>query len=109
MAALEGDIALPKAVLCAVGLVIVTGAKSRGQVLEAPDGDSDGKYATFFSGEKSMPSHVGGSDLFWGFKHDWKGYFRVMQGAHSGVVNDYALWTVSGAALITLFMFVFVR
>lgn len=96
-------------VLCAVGLVIVAGTKSRGQVVEDPDGDSDGKYATFFSGEKSMPSHVGGSDLFWGFKHDWNGYFRVMQGAHSGVVNDYALWAVSGAALITLFAFVFIR
>lgn len=96
-------------VLCAVFLVVISSKNSRGQVLEDTVEESDGKYATFFSGEKSMPSHVGGSDLFWGFKHDWRGYFRVMQGAHSGVVNDYTLWAVSGAAVITLFMFVFVR
>lgn len=96
-------------VLCAVFLVVITSKNSRGQVLEDTVEESDGKYATFFSGEKSMHSHVGGSDLFWGFKHDWRGYFRVMQGAHSGVVNDYTLWAVSGAAVITLFMFVFVR
>ena len=53
------------------------------------------------------PSHVSGSDLFWGFKHDWKKYFAVMQGAHSGIVNDYALWAVTGGAVIMIFLYVF--
>ena len=93
--------------LVAACLVIVTGKSSRGQVLENTGAPVDGKYATFFSGEESLPSHVGGSDLFWGFKHDWKGYFKVMQGAHSGAVNDYALWSVTGGAVIMLFLSVF--
>ena len=88
---------------------MLTGKSDRGRVLEGTGAPADGKYATFFSGEASMPSHVAGSDLFWGFKRDWKGYFRVMEGAHSGVVNDYALWAVVGAAIVTAFMFVFVH
>ncbi len=96
-------------VLAAVCVVMITGKSDRGRVLENNGMPSDGKYATFFSGEASMPSHVAGSDLFWGFKRDWKGYFRVMEGAHSGVVNDYALWAVVGAAIVTAFMFVFVH
>ena len=96
-------------VLAAVFLVIITGRSDRGKILEGTGAPADGKYATFFSGEASLPSHVAGSDLFWGFKRDWKGYFRVMEGAHSGIVNDYALWAVVGAAIVTVFMFVFVH
>ena len=93
--------------MAAVCLVIVTGKGSRGQILENTGAPEDGKYATFFSGEKSLPSHVAGSDLFWGFKRDWKGYFTVMQGAHSGIVSDYALWAVAGGAVIMLILSVF--
>ncbi len=97
-------------VLIAVCIVILTGDKTRGRVLAKSAADSeDGKYATFFGGEQSTHSHVAGSDLFWGFKHDFKGYFKFIQGMHSGVVNDYALYAVVGAALITVLMFVFVH
>ncbi|MBQ6698464.1 MAG: hypothetical protein IJN09_05420 [Oscillospiraceae bacterium] len=97
-------------VLIAVCIVILTGDKTRGRVLAKTEEDSeDGKYATFFGGEQSAHSHVAGSDLFWGFKHDFKGYFKFIQGMHSGVVNDYALYAVVGAALITVLMFVFVH
>ena len=96
-------------VFFAVGFVIVTGKGSRGRVSQGADGSVDAKYDTFFSGEKSLHSHVGGSDLFWGFKHEWKGYFRVMQSAHSGVVNDYTIWTVVAAAVILAVVFIFVH
>ena len=96
-------------VFLAVGIVIVTGKGSRGKVLEEKNSTGDPKYATFFSGEESLHSHVGGSDLFWGFKHDWKGYFKFMQGAHSGIVSDYSIWTVVGAAVIILLVFIFVH
>ena len=97
-------------VIIAVCIVILTGDKTRGRVLAKTETDSeDGKYATFFGGEQSTHSHVAGSDLFWGFKHDFKGYFKFIQGMHSGVVNDYALYAVVGAALITVLMFVFVH
>ena len=64
----------------------------------------DGKYDLFFGGEKSVYSQVGGGDLFWGFKHNWRHYFSFMHDLHSGVVNDYALWAVVALALATLFM-----
>ena len=92
-------------VTCAVTLVAVSGARERGPV-SMPEGTDD-KHATFFGGEKSLHSHVAGSDLFWGFKKDMKGYFKVMDSLHSGKTNDYALWVVLGVALITLFTFVF--
>lgn len=96
-------------VLAAAGIVIVTGKSSRGRVLETTSQEVvDGKYATFFGGEKSTFSQVGGSDLFWGFRKDWKGYFKVIEGLHSGVVNDYAMWVVAATACIVLFMFIFV-
>lgn len=96
-------------VLAAVGIVIITGKPSRGRVLETSSQEVvDGKYATFFGGEKSTFSQVGGSDLFWGFRKDWKGYFKVIEGLHSGVVNDYAMWVVAATACIVLFMFIFV-
>ncbi len=98
-------------VLLAVFIVIITEKSAFGAVLHENDDDKpvDGKYATFFGGELNTHSHVGGSDLFWGFKHDLRGYFNVLQGQHSGIVNDYALWVVVGAAVITLFMFIFVH
>jgi len=95
-------------VLIAVCIVILTGEKSRGAVRVNDDKEvRDGKYATFFGGEESVHSHVGGSDLFWGFKHDFKGYFKVMGGLHSGNVNDYATYVVAAAAVICVFMFIF--
>ena len=77
----------------------VTGSSGRGSapaVSEAP-ADGDPKYESFFSGEESAYSQVGGSDLFWGFKHNWRKYFGFMSRWHSGVVNDYTLY---GAAAI---------
>jgi multicomponent Na+:H+ antiporter subunit D len=93
-------------VTCAVTLVAMSGARERGPI-SLPEKTADDKHATFFGGEKSLHSHVGGSDLFWGFKKDLKGYFRVMDDLHSGRTNDYALWVVLGTALITLFTFIF--
>lgn len=63
----------------------------------------DTKYDVFFGGEKSVYSQVGGEDLFWGFKHNWRGYFSFMHGIHSGIVNDYALWAVIDLAVVMLF------
>ena len=95
--------------LVAVCLVIVLGDKSRGKVSDEGKEEGDGKYATFFGGEHALHSHVGGSDLFWGFKKDFKGYFNVVQGAHDGNVNTYASWVVIATALIAVFMVIFVK
>ncbi|MGM9593535.1 MAG: proton-conducting transporter membrane subunit [Candidatus Onthomonas sp.] len=62
----------------------------------------DAKYESFFSGEESVYSQVGGSDLFWGFKHNWRKYFSYMHDWHSGIVNDYTLYGVVAIAFVLL-------
>ena len=94
-------------VTCAVTLVAVSDARTRGPVSLPQPGETDAKHATFFGGEKSTHSHVSGSDLFWGFKKDLKGYFHVIGDLHSGRTNDYALWVVLGVTVIMLFTFIF--
>ena len=101
-------LALFVVVFFAVGIVIVTGKRSRGQVLTEGE-EPQAKYDAFFGGEKALPSHVAGGDLFWGFKQNWKGYFRFMQRAHSGIVNDYALWAVAATAVFIVYLFIFVH
>ena len=101
-------LALFVVVFFAVGIVIVTGKRSRGQVL-AEGEEPQAKYDAFFGGEKALPSHVAGGDLFWGFKQNWKGYFRFMQRAHSGIVNDYALWAVAATAVFIVYLFIFMH
>jgi multicomponent Na+:H+ antiporter subunit D len=96
-------------VIFVAAFLVITGSKSsRGQILQ-PGVKYDPKYATFFSGEEELFSQVGGSDLFWGFKTDWKGYYKVLEGLHSGIVTDYAAMTVIATAIITLCMFIFMR
>ena len=91
--------------LLAVFIVILTGERTRGKLLTTKEENTDGKYATFFGGEKAMHSHVAGSDLFWGFKKDWRGYFRVAEDLHSGDVNDYVSYAVIAAAVLILVVF----
>ena len=67
---------------------------------------AEGKFDIFFGGEKSVPSQVGGGDLFWGFKHNWRHYFSFMHDLHSGIVNDYALWAIVALALAMLYMLI---
>ncbi len=92
-------------ILVAVFIVVLTSQNSRGPVLEAKE-EQDGKYATFFGGEKSEHSHVSGSDLFWGFKKNFKGYFKFMDTAHDGNLNNYAIWLVVTTAIVVIVMFV---
>ena len=87
--------------LLAVTIVAVSGKYDK--VSEAAD-TADSKYDLFFGGEKSVYSQVGGGDLFWGFKHNWRHYFDFMHDLHSGIVNDYALWAIVALAIVTLFI-----
>ena len=88
--------------LLAVSLVAIMGKYDR--VSEKTSEAEEGKYDLFFGGEKSVYSQVGGGDLFWGFKHNWRHYFSFMHDLHSGIVNDYALWAVAALALAVLFV-----
>lgn len=66
------------------------------------------KYEPFFSGEESHYSMLGGSDLFWGLKENWKGYFSFWHDWHSGIANDYALYAVCAMAFILLYCIVYI-
>ena len=87
--------------LLAITIVAVAGKYDNVSRCRAPAVEN--KYQLFYGGEEQEFSQLGGEDLFWGFKHNWRGYFKFMHRLHSGVVNDYALWAVVDLALVTLF------
>ena len=86
-----------------LSVTIVAVASKYDKVSQRSGETVDSKYELFYGGEAQEFSQVGGGDLFWGFKHNWRGYFDVMHRLHSGVVNDYALWAVVDLALVLLF------
>ena len=92
-------------ILCIALLAItIVAVASKYDNVSQRSGDAvDSKYELFYGGEAQEFSQVGGGDLFWGFKHNWRGYFDVMHRLHSGVLNDYALWAVVDLALVLLF------
>ncbi len=98
-------------VTLAVCLVSVIGNAGKGKASaqsELAEGEElDPKYDSFFSGEKASFSQVGGSDLFWGFKHNWRKYFSFMHDWHSGVVNDYTLYGVAAIAVALVLCVIF--
>ena len=102
-------------VTCAVGLAAVLGSPDKkGKVERAPvqttisEAELDPKYESFFSGELSVYSQVGGSDLFWGFKENWKKYFAFWHNWHSGIVNDYELYGVVFLAVVLVYSMMFI-
>lgn len=96
-------------VTLAVCIVALLGGDEKATVTSqiATDTDSDPKYDSFFSGEASVYSQVGGSDLFWGFKHNWRHYFSFMHNWHSGVVNDYTLYGAAAMAVALVLCVIF--
>ena len=98
-------LALLFSVTCAVAIVAILGSardEAHEYISQTQDGAAGAKYDSFFSGEEAVYSQVGGSDLFWGFKHNWKRYFAVMRRWHSGIVNDYTLYGVAAIAFVLL-------
>lgn len=101
-------------VTCAVGLAAVLGSSDKSWKVERdpvqssiPATELDPRYESFFTGEMSVYSQVGGSDLFWGFKHNWKKYFGFMHDWHSGIVNDYTLYGTAAIALALVLCVIF--
>ena len=90
--------------LLAVTIAVVSGKYEN--VSQIAAGETDEKHDLFFGGEKSEYTQVGGSDLFWGFKVNWRHYFSGMHELHSGVVNDYALWGLVAVCLALFFVLI---
>lgn len=100
-------LALLFCITCAATIVALLGSpdsKEDSHVSTADENaeELDPKYEPFFSGEESVYSQVGGSDLFWGFKHSWRKYFTFWTHWHSGIVNDYTLYGVVVTAFVLL-------
>ena len=91
-------------VLAAIFLVSLIGRSSRGPVTC----EADSKHAVFFGGEQAEYSHISGGDLFWGFKHNLRRYLGFMSRVHTGVTNDYVLWSVTAVAVIIAYSFIFI-
>lgn len=64
------------------------------------------KYGVFTGGEKEEFAPIAGGDLFWGLKHNLKGYFGFLERAHSGIVNDYVTWVICCTAVLSIYLFV---
>ena len=94
-------------VTIAVCLVAVVGNPNPKTTEVSEETEGDDKFESFFSGEKAVFSQVGGSDLFWGFKHNWRKYFSFMHDWHSGVVNDYALYGAAAIAVVLALCVIF--
>ncbi|OUN24899.1 proton-conducting transporter membrane subunit [Pseudoflavonifractor sp. An85] len=96
-------------VTLAVCIVALLGGDEKATVTSeiSSETDADPKYDSFFSGEASVYSQVGGSDLFWGFKHNWRHYFSFMHNWHSGVVNDYTLYGAAAIAVALVLCVIF--
>ena len=106
---IEAGVWSPISWLCLlmIALLAITVVALSGKYDKVSLGDvSDTKYQLFYGGEANIPSQVGGDDMFWGFKYNWRKYFSFMHELHSGVVNDYALWAVVALALAILYAFV---
>ncbi|KRQ86602.1 Na(+)/H(+) antiporter subunit D [Caloramator mitchellensis] len=91
--------------LIAVALVALAGGFNHQSI---PVEEDNPKYDVFFSGEANEFSHVKGNDLFWGLKHDLRHYFGFMHDAHSGVINDYALWAIFTTSIFIIYIFLLV-
>ena len=89
-----------------LAITIVAVASKYDRVSERKAEAVESKYDLFYGGEEQCYSQVGGGDLFWGFKHNWRHYFSFMHDLHSGIVNDYALWAIIALALAMLFMLI---
>ena len=86
-----------------LAITIVAVASKYDNVSESKNAENvESKYQLFYGGEANVFSQVGGGDLFWGFKHNWRRYFRVMGELHSGVVSDYTLYGTAAIALTLL-------
>lgn len=99
----------------AIGIIIATQIINKGigfkkNSINVPNNRTlDTKYEVFTGGEKDELAKVGPHDLFWGLKFTFKGYFSRLSNAHSGIVNDYALWVVVTLAVVLIYCGLFFR
>lgn len=87
-----------------LGITIVASLGKYESVSEHSGERVSAKYQLFYGGEENWDAQVGGGDMFWGFKHNWRHYFSFMHDLHSGIVNDYAQWALVALALAVVYL-----
>ena len=87
-----------------LGVTIVASLGKYESVSEHSGERVSAKYQLFYGGEENWDAQVGGGDMFWGFKHNWRHYFSFMHDLHSGIVNDYAQWALVALALAVVYL-----
>ena len=80
-------------VAVAVGLFLVRGAP-RGKQLTGDAG------MPFLSGNpEEVKKNIQVSNMFWGLMQALKGYYKVMDDMHTGILHDYVFWYVAVLAV----------
>ncbi len=87
-----------------LGVTVVASLGKYESVSEHSGERVSAKYQLFYGGEENWDAQVGGGDMFWGFKHNWRHYFSFMHDLHSGIVNDYAQWALVALALAVVYL-----
>lgn len=62
-----------------------------------------GQTKAFLSGNPELSEeqmHIGGTNLYWGFRETLKGYYHYLFKMHTGNISDYVLWFVVTLAVL---------
>ncbi len=68
------------------------------------DGESGKPYLCGNDEPTPEATHIGGSNLYWGFTEAMKGYYVRVVPLHTGCLTDYVLWFLGTFALLFIFI-----
>ena len=68
------------------------------------------------TGDKGMPflsgnpetekQHMKASNIYWGFLEALKGYYKLLEDIHTGLLSDYVFWFLGAVVVSTLIVFI---
>jgi len=86
----------------AVALVIAWLIRSRGESVRPSGAESGKPYLSGNDAPSPEETHVGASNLYWGFTDALKGYYDRVAPLHSGILTDYVLWFIGVLSLVII-------
>jgi len=57
---------------------------------------------------EASDTHIRGGNLYYGFTHALKGYYKRLVPLHTGILNDYIGWFLLGLVIIFIVVVVFI-
>ncbi len=85
-----------------VALLIAWLIRSRGESARPSGAESAKPYLSGNDAPSAEETHVGASNLYWGFTDALKGYYDRVVPIHSGILTDYVLWFIGVLALVII-------